>query len=180
MYKMETKESVGGIIALVTGIGIGLMVLIFVGVLAGQTYQLTETNIEAIGNNIVINETFTPLNNTEVSLDHSSIQSGTLIIINSTTAQTLSLANFSIDYDTGILTLTHVRYNNTELKASYTWGSVEIRSGVKGSITSGFSALETTGDYLPIVVLAIVIGIVLSMVLGMTAFKGNEGGGSAL
>jgi hypothetical protein len=177
---MDTNKDVGSIIALITGIGISLMVLIFIGVLAGNTYQLTETNIDAIGNNVVINETFTPLNNTESQLAHKSIQEGTLIVINSTTEQTLSLSNFTITYDDGILKLTHVKYNNTELKASYTWGSVAVRSGVKGSITSGFSALETTGDYLPIIVLAIVISIVLSMVLGLTAFKGGNGGGTAL
>jgi hypothetical protein len=101
--KGQTMGSVGAIIGLITGIGVSVMVLIFVGVLAGQTYQLTESKIDAITNDTV-------------------------------------------------------------------------KTYVKDSIVSGFSALKTTGDYLPIIVLAVIIAIVLSLVLGLTAFGGGRGG----
>jgi hypothetical protein len=50
---------------------------------------------------------------------------------------------------------------------------------VKDAAISGFTALKTTGDYLPIIVLAVVISLVLSLILGFTAI-GGRGGGSAL
>lgn len=99
---------VGAIVTLIAGVGVAVLVLIFVGALGGQTYNLVEADINAI---------------------------------NDTTIQT----------------------------------------SVKNSITSGFSGLETTGDYLPIIVLAVVISLVLALVLGFMNFGGMGGGrGSAL
>ena len=51
-----------------------------------------------------------------------------------------------------------------------------IKAHVKSSITSGFNALEQTGNYLPIIVLAVVISIVLTLILGFTAFGLGFGG----
>ena len=50
-----------------------------------------------------------------------------------------------------------------------------IRTSVSNSISSGFEGLETTADYLPIVALAIMVGIVLAVLLG--AFGGRAMGG---
>ena len=59
-------------------------------------------------------------------------------------------------------------------------GNDTIRNSIKASIISGFSALEQTGDFLPIIVLAVIIFLVLSLVLGFTALGDRTGGGSAL
>lgn len=108
MLEGQTTGAVGAIITLIVGVGVAVLVLIFVGVLGGQTYQLTESKIDAI--------------------------------------------------------------TNTTIKTS-----------VKESIVQGFSALEQTGTFLPIIVLAVVIFVVLTLVLGFTAFGGMGGGrGSAL
>ena len=45
---------------------------------------------------------------------------------------------------------------------------------------SGFDALEQTGSYMPIIVLAVIIALVLSLVLGFSGMVGGYGGGSAL
>lgn len=103
----QAMGAVGAVISLIVGVGVAVLVLIFVGTLGGQTYNLVESDIDAI--------------------------------------------------------------NDTTIKAS-----------VKGGITSGFEALNQTGDYLPIIVLAVVIFLVLSLVLGFTAFGGARGGGSVL
>lgn len=42
-----------------------------------------------------------------------------------------------------------------------------IQGYVKESITSGFKALKVTGGYLPIVVLAVIIFVVLGLVMGL-------------
>lgn len=53
-----------------------------------------------------------------------------------------------------------------------------IQADVEDSIRSGFEALKTTGDYLPIIVLAVIIFIVLGLVVGLTGM-GNRGGYSS-
>lgn len=55
-----------------------------------------------------------------------------------------------------------------------------IKAHVKSGITSAFNAQEQTGNYLPLIVLAVVIFLVLSLVIGFTALGGNRMGGSAL
>lgn len=110
LYKEKGQmagAAVGNIIQLIVGVGVAVLIMIFVGVLGGQTYQLTEADINAITN-------------------------------------------------------------------------VTIRSHVREGIISGFSALEQTGSYLPIIVLAVIIALVLALVLGFTAFGGGGMGGRAL
>ena len=105
--KGQAAGAVGAIITLIVGVGVSVLVLIFVGSLGGQTYELVEDDIDAI-------------NNTNIS------------------------------------------------------------SSIKSSIASGFSALEQTGDFLPIIVLAVVISLVLALVLSFTALGGQGRGGTAL
>lgn len=107
--KGQIQGAMGAVITLIIGVGVAVLVLIFVGVLGGQTYQLTEEKIDSITN-------------------------------------------------------------------------VTVRDSVKNSIQSAFEALETTGDYLPIIVLAVIIALVMFLVLGFTTLAGGAGGqrGSAL
>ena len=51
-----------------------------------------------------------------------------------------------------------------------------VQASVEASSLAGFEALETVGDYLPLIVLAIVIFIVLGLVMGL----GRGTTGSAL
>jgi hypothetical protein len=53
-----------------------------------------------------------------------------------------------------------------------------VKGHIKNAAINGFDALEKTGAYLPLIVLALVIGVVLSVVLGFMSFGGR--GGSAL
>jgi len=106
MLEGQANVAVGSIITLIVGVGVGTLVLIFVGSLGGQTWQLVETDIDAITN-------------------------------------------------------------------------TTIKDSIKNGVVSGFGALEQTGDFLPIIVLAVVISLVLALVLGFTSF-GRGVGGSAL
>lgn len=49
-----------------------------------------------------------------------------------------------------------------------------VQASVKASSLSGFDAMETVGNYLPLIVLAIVIFIVLGLVMGLG--RGSTGG----
>jgi hypothetical protein len=122
-YRKEgfADGSVSAIITMIVGVGVAVLVLIFVGSLGGQTYNLVESDIETIG--------------------------------------VVYMANGSI--------------NTTA--SNYT-----IQNSIKGGVISGFEALEQTGDYLPIIVLAVVITIVLGLVLTMGGLTGGYRGGSAL
>ena len=107
--KGQMAGAVGAVVTLITGVGVAVLVLIFVGSLGGQTYQLVEDDLTAITN-------------------------------------------------------------------------ATVEQSVKNSIISGFEALEQTGSYLPIIVLAFIIALVLALVLGMTGGFGRTGnsGGTAL
>lgn len=105
--KGQVGGAVGAIISLIVGVGVSVLVLIFVGALGGQTYNLVEEDIDNISD-------------------------------------------------------------------------ATIRTSVQNGITSGFEALEQTGDYLPIIVLAVVISLVLFLVLGFTNFGGGAGRGTVL
>jgi len=55
-----------------------------------------------------------------------------------------------------------------------------IRAHIRDGVVNGFDALEQTGEYMPLIVLAVVIGVVLLIILGFTAFGGGGMRGSAL
>ena len=55
-----------------------------------------------------------------------------------------------------------------------------IKASVTGGIQSSFEAIEETGGLMPIVVLAVMIFLVLSLVVGFTALGGGGQRGSVL
>jgi len=175
----QSFGAVGAIVGLIVGVGIATLVIIFVGTLGGQTYQLTESKIEAIGNNSA-SATFTANNVTAQSLGHSDIHSSSLTINNGSID--VGLGNFTIDYGSGtaLLKAAGAEFNGSSMTASYNWGNLSIREHVKDGVLSSFSALKQTGDYLPIIVLAVIISLVLMLVLSFTAFGGGGNSGSAL
>ena len=175
-------NAVGNIITLIVGVGVSVLVLIFVGALGGQTYNLVEDDIDALGSTTVSGDTFTLLNGTAARLNHGQIHTDSLSIYNATGLGVIGLANFTINYPEGTVSMADAGRvaNNTNLGANYTYGLASARNDVRNSIVSGFNALETTGNYTPLIVLAVVIALVLSLVLGFTAFGQPRGGGGAL
>lgn len=51
--KGQSAGPITAVIALITGVGVSVLILIFVGVLGGQTYELTEDQIDAITNTTI-------------------------------------------------------------------------------------------------------------------------------
>ena len=100
--KGYVQESVAAIIFLIVGVGICALVLIFVGVLGGQTYQQSQSQLLAI---------------------------------------------------------------NSSNPAIY--------GNVTQAIKQSFVALNTTGSYLPIIVLAVIIFIVLGLIMTLTPSMGR-------
>jgi hypothetical protein len=103
MQELKTKRvfkgyvEAGAMTTLIIGVGVSVLLLIFIGVLGGQAYSMTQSNIESINDSV-------------------------------------------------------------------------IKGYIKGAISSGFQSLQTVGQYMPLIVLAVVIGIVLAVVLSLGVF----------
>lgn len=173
--KGATLMAMGVLVALIVGVGTATLVLIFVGVLGGQTYALAETQLTSLSSNAV-NNTFTALINQSVQLSHGDIIPGTLVLFNQTNSQ-IGIGNFSINYALGRMNLTTLSLNGSSLNASYTYGDVNITDAIKAAAVNGFQALNTTSQYVPLIVLAVIIGLVLTMVVGLQGLRGNGGNG---
>jgi len=165
---------IGSIVTLIVGVSVAVLVLVLVGALGGQSFQLVEADIDSIASHPVTDDSFIALSGIAVSLDNTLVQQGTLTVEDTSGELTLA-GNFTINYGAGTLTLLDVDLNNTHMNASYTWGNTSVKDSVKAGIVSSFEALEQTGGYLPIIVLAVVIALVLALVLGFTQFGGNKG-----
>jgi hypothetical protein len=183
--KGQMQGAIGAIVMLITGVGVATLVLIFVGTFGGQTYNLVEPDLNAIGEHTITGDAFSIGGYTGniTTLDKTYIHDGTLKVMNNSAL--ITNGNFTVDYTAGSLTLTaggekFFNGTTTDLTANYTWGDIAPRTSVKAAITSSFEALEQAGDYMPIIVLAVVIALVLGLVLslGMGVNKGS--GGSAL
>ncbi|MEM4757769.1 MAG: hypothetical protein QW184_01285 [Nanopusillaceae archaeon] len=95
----------GAVISLILGVGVSILLMIFIGVLGGQAYQLTEPQIVSITN-------------------------------------------------------------------------TTIRNHVIESIASSFQALRTVGQYMPLIVLATVIFVILGLILSFARPVASGGGGA--
>jgi len=179
--KAQAAAAVGNIITLIVGVGIAVLVMIFVGSLGGNVYSELETDIAAIGANN-LTETFTGVTlNQSIELAHWFIQTDTLLIDDTTNGTALSLtAQFNnLTYgDNGgySLTMNDTLYGGADMQFTYLWGNADVRTSVQDGVVAGFSGLEQTGDFLPIIVLAVVIALVLALVLGFTNFGGTRAG----
>ena len=180
----KTKATVGAIIILIAGIGVATLSMILIGAMGGTTYQLQEDVIESLGT-ATYSGSFTALNTSWVSIGNPLVHNNTLTIVNATSVN--CKGNFSINATTGrvLLTSGDASYNNTTMTVSYTYDTSTygraVRQNVSGGIVSSFKALKVTGDYLPIIVLAVVITLVLTLILGMTGVTLNskKGGGNS-
>jgi len=100
--RVEGATEAGVMITLIIGVGISVLLLIFVGVLGGQAFSLTEPSISAISN-------------------------------------------------------------------------TTIQGYILDSISSGFKSLQTVGQYLPLVVLAVIISLIVTLIVGFAGIGGGRG-----
>jgi hypothetical protein len=176
--KKGEMGDVSSIVALIAGVGVAVLVLIFVSSLSGNVYNLVEPDIEEIGETRVTGLSITPLVNSSVASGYRDIFN--VRLYNLTSLADIGTGNFTIDAEQGYLTLTQKSWNNSAIGANFSAGKIEIQNSIKNSVLSSFGAMETTSNYLPIVVLAVVIMFVLGMVMTFGGMTGGRGGGSAL
>lgn len=174
---VDTQANVGMIILLIVGVCTAILSLIFIGALGGQTFQLTEDKISSIGRSIITGETWDNMRSGIVfTLAHNETTWDVSVYSLNETA-ILDISQFTIDNNAGTLILNNDSLNGTYATIDYYYGNTTIQDNIKGGIVSSFSALNLTGSYLPMIVLAIIIVLVLSLMIGMTGMnKGQMGG----
>jgi flagellar basal body-associated protein FliL len=173
--KNGAKGAIGSIILLIMGVSVATILLIFGSSLSGEVYNTVESDINSIGLTPT-STTFIAVNGTTNNLGQVNISSGTLVIKNGTV--TVGLSNFTVDYSAGNVTLTNFAYNGTNLSATYSYYSNTIRYDVQQAIVYGFDSIKTTGQYMPLIILAVVIALVLGLIISFMYFGGNKKGGS--
>lgn len=165
-------------LVLFVGMSVAILALIFIGVLGGTTFGLVQNDIAEIGLETPYNnDTFTALSGSASSLSNTKILSIVSIIANNGSDQAILSSNFTLDASAGTLTLNTDAFNNTEMNATYTYRNASIQNDVNQAIISSFDSLEKTGSYVPLVILAVVIMLVLGLVMGAGMMKsgGSKG-----
>lgn len=187
MKRLNKKGQAGTVITLITGVGVAVLVLILVGSMSGTVYETVDTDVESIGlRTLVDDDSFTAINGTPGALDHASLVTDyTVSVINAT--HTLGMGNFTIYYTGGYITLNttsaaFIHANNgTTLYATYRYNDPTVRAHIRNGVISGFDALDQTGNYMPIIVMAVIIVLILGMIFGLGMTGGAyRGGGGAL
>ena len=175
--KAQLSDSVGAMIALTVGVGVAVLVFIFVGVLGGTTYETLEPDLDTIGDgasSAVEAATLLFPADGGTQLTYGEISVVTSFVNGS---QTVPTTYYSVDLPTGAVTLLNVSYNNTGVNVTYSFANTSMRDPIKNSILSSFEALEATGSYMPLIVLAVIIVLILGIVLSLN-LVGSGGGRS--
>ena len=179
LVKGNAEAATGAIITLISGIAIAVLLLIMIGTLGGEVFKTAEPDINSIAS-WVENETYTVHNGTPQTLSHAAPISS-LQIYNATSMVAIPRTSYQLEGDGNVVNWTDSHgYNNTLVSAYYYEGNINITMPIKSSIINSFIALEKTGKYLPIIVLAVIIGLVLVMILGLGLTGRQSGGNSAL
>jgi len=177
----------GGIFGMILSIvlvgGLASILTVFMASLSGQVYETTQEDIASIGSETAGSEQFRANNVTATQLTRTRLNNGSLSLVN-INGTAVALANFTVNYSTGTILLGTggSAYNNTLINASYTYDNSTIRGYVNGAVVSAFSAQQKGASYIPLLILAgivvVVVGAVLSISSLATGSRGN--GGSVL
>jgi hypothetical protein len=179
---MEMKQNIGAIISLIVGVGVATLVIIFVSVLAGQTYEQVEPDLDTVGIATVgpttaIRMTYDTQNtHLQWFTVPEAYTNGTLTFYANGTS--LTQAKFRLHADNHTVRCVDATYNKTDVNCHYTYDNATMRNYVKTGVIGAFAGLSQTGQYLPIIVLAVVITLVLGLIMGMVFKRGDNGGGS--
>lgn len=170
----NTAAAVFTVILLILGFAIAGLLYTFTSVLTGETYEIVEDDLDAISSYTSANTSFVASNTTWVTI-RPLLRSGEVALYNTST-YTDNTTDFSVNYTTGKVLLTlevssESTLHQTTMRAVYQYDDETIKNAVKGGILSNFEAQQEIGSYLPIVALAIIITIVISLIIAGIATK---------
>ena len=175
--KGQVQEATNAMITLVVGIGVVVLLIIFLGALTGQTWTLIEPTVAEL-TTTVTDQTLTVLNSTAVSFGRDNVVNASITAFNG--SNSVPASKFFYDFGTrpNTVTLLDNNFNNTALNFSYVDGNPAIKSSIENSVISAFESFKLTADYVPIIALAVVIFLVLALIIGLGLLTGDIGGGS--
>jgi hypothetical protein len=176
----NVEGSIGAIVTLVIGLGVAILAFILVFTMGGNVFQLVEPSLASFGGQ-VNNCTITITNGTNTTLCNAHIVPSSFLIRNKTGA--LVTTNYTLFAGRGIIYKykdPHHFKSGASAFVYYKWGDANMTDNIRESVKSGFAAGGTVMNYLPIIVLAVIIGIVLSLIMGFGGMGTMRGGGSAL
>lgn len=177
--KRGEVPATGAIVALVVGVSVAVLILMFTATLGAQTFVIVQDDIDDIGvddGTATFTIKLNASNTNTTTLTGVPIVTGSDVVRNGTAGTILVLgSDYSLNRATGVLKLLNVSFNNTPLSATWEYGDTDYRDAVKASVTSSFQAQEQTGNYMPIIMLAIVITLVLGLVMGFAGGGGKAG-----
>jgi hypothetical protein len=159
----------------ILSIGVAIIVLVLVLVIS-QELRDTDT-ISAANSGFNDNETLTTVTEAGENVEAISepgANCNILIATNSTGGEIISSGNYTTSNNAcTILAVSTSTYNNTDWNVSYTFtfGDEAYTSANKSLV-----GLGTFGDFVSIIVLALVAGIVLGIIFGVFGGLGGTGG----
>lgn len=169
--KQNTATAIFSVILLIVGMAVAGLLFTFTLVLGGETFEIVEDDIDEINSYSEANHTFVA-DNATWTLINASLRSGTLELYN-TTGWTDNTSDFSVNYTTGrvLLVSDNESLNGTSMRAVYEFDDGLIRNAIRSGILSNFEAQQQIGDYMPIVVLAIIITLVIGLIISGIATR---------
>lgn len=184
---MPENNVAGYVIPLVAGFGVAAFIMIIMSVLSGSTYQITEPMLNNLGMEIQrLNYTFTASNTSMVSLGNVLLYNGTLTIQNKTFKSSDANANYTVNYNNGSLKLKAGGFlgrmqNGKKYNATYYYRNNTLQAKTKYAVENGITGLQTIGNYMPLIVLAFVAVMLLSLIFMQTGgIMGSGGGGGGV
>ena len=166
----QTATAIFAVIFLIVGFAVAGLLYTFVSVISGQTFEIVEEDIAAIRSYTDTNHSFVADNTTWVDLGNTTLRH---LVIYNTTGWTVNTSDFTVNTTTGLVKLSSdfAVLNGTTMQAVYQYDDGTIRSAIQGGILSNFEAQQQIADYMPIIVLAIIITIVIGLIIGGIASK---------
>ena len=182
LKQKKGQTTMMSVIGLIVLLGIAIITMVFIGVMAGRTYQTSQTQLLDIGETeTATDETVTVLNATAVAASFNRW----ITLINVSTNYSVLIGetgNYTYNLEDGTITLiNNESYNNTDWNLTYTFHNQSIYGRLTSGLGSSFQAYEDTGSFMPLIVLALVVILILSLIFGMMTFQnlktgGNQGG----
>lgn len=168
------------ILPLIMAVGVGVLLLILLTSLGGVVYDNVDDDLNSIGANLVTDELHNiTANNTEFALLNGFVLEDTITAYDFTNSTDVTITESYVFRDDKYLTLVNESLKNADVKFNYTYGLKDVRDRALDTLTYGFDANKLTAQYIPLLVLALIIVVVVGAVIGMSYMgRGGMGGGA--
>lgn len=156
------------------------IVIITVSAIVLDEFQVTVRDLDGTATTTVINESDAYINSTAYQLEGLTSEQGPFVFAISfainESGDEIDAANWTLDSGTGILTnstIAPIMWNTVNF--SYTIASSE-QSAAFNATSEGLGGMNTFADWIDIIVIMIVVGIVIALIYGVFRYMGGTTG----